>query len=118
MGKRTGGSVQVVQVEDEEGNTEVFTSQADIHEAIWGNIHRKRFHLAEAAPICNAPLREVFGYNADTEAGEAVLAGTYEFDPDFDEATKRICEEVAVIREEIPSNSVDPIIRRGEWSKF
>ncbi len=118
MGRKTGGSVQAVQVEDKEGNTETFTSQEDIHEAIWSNIHRKRFHLAEAAPICNTPLREVFGYNADTEAGEAVLAGTYEFGPDFDEATKRICKEVAMIQEEVPRNSVDTIIRRGEWSKF
>jgi hypothetical protein len=118
MGKTTGGSVQTVQVEDDEGNIEVFTSQEEIQEAIWNNIHRKRFHLAEAAPICNSPLREIFGYNANTEAGEDVLAGTYDFDPEFDDATKRICEEVASIRATIPRDSVNTIIRRGEWSNF
>ena len=79
MGKKTGGSVQAVQVEDAEGNIEVYSTQADIHEAIWSNINCKRFFLAEEAPICNSPLREIFGYNADTEAGEEVLSGTYEF---------------------------------------
>ena len=53
MGRSTGGSVQAVQVEDEEGNTQLFTTQEEVHEAIWSNVHRKRFFLAEAAPICD-----------------------------------------------------------------
>jgi hypothetical protein len=73
LGKRSGGSVQTVQVEDGEGNTEVFSTQDEVHEAIWSNIHRKRFYLAEESPICNGSLRETFGYNAETLAGEDVL---------------------------------------------
>ncbi len=110
MGKKSGGSVQAVQVEDTEGNIEVLNTQADIHEAIWSNIHHKRFYLAEEAPICNSPLHEIFGYNGDTEAGEEVLSGTYEFEPGFDDATRRICQEVAAIREVAPADSVDDIV--------
>jgi hypothetical protein len=118
MGKKSGGSVQAVQVEDTEGNIEVFHTQADIHEAIWSNIHRKRFYLAEEAPICNSPLREAFGYNADTEAGEEVLSGTYEFEQGFDDATRRICQEVAAIRAVVPEDSVDAIVRKEDWSNY
>jgi hypothetical protein len=118
MGKKSGGSVQAVQVEDTEGNIEVLNTQAEIHEAIWSNIHRKRFYLADEAPICNSPLREIFRYNADTEAGEEVLSGTYEFEPGFDDATMRICQEVAAIREVVPADSVDAIVRKGDWSSY
>ncbi len=54
MGKKSGGSVQAVQVEDTEGNIDVFNTQADIHEVIWSNIHRKRFYLAEDATVLYA----------------------------------------------------------------
>ena len=72
----------------------------------------------EAAPICNSPLREIFGYNVDTEAGEEVLSGTYAFKPEFDDSTRRICQEVAAIWEVIPVDSVNAIVQRGEWSSF
>jgi hypothetical protein len=41
MGKQHGVSVQSVQVEDEEGNTEVFSTQEEVHKAIWSNIYQK-----------------------------------------------------------------------------
>jgi hypothetical protein len=85
MKKKTCGSVQMVQVKDDEGNAEVFLSQEEIHEAIWSNIHQKWFYLAEEAPICNGPLQEVFGYNADTIAGEEVLDRLYWYGPNFNE---------------------------------
>ncbi len=83
MQKQMGGSVQAVQMEAEDGKVIKFTSQAEVHEAIWSNIHWKQFYLAKEAPICNGPLREEFGYNVDSEVGEEVLEGTYEFDADF-----------------------------------
>ena len=118
MKKQSGGSVRVVQVEDDEGELVEFTSQAEVHEAIWSNIHRKRFFLAEEAPICNTPLREEFGYNADTEAGEEVLEGVFQFDEEFDEHTRDIMEETSRTRAIIPKNSVDDIIRSGCWGSF
>ena len=98
MKKQLGGSVRVVQVEDDEGELVEYTSQAEVHEAIWCNIHRKRFYLAEEAPICNTPLREEFGYNANSEAGEEVLEGVFQFDEEFDEHTRDILEETARTR--------------------
>ncbi len=118
LGKQTGGSVQAVQIVDGEGNTEVFSTQAEVHEAIWSNIHRQRFFLAEEAPICNGPLREMFGYNADTLIGDEILDGSFAFDRDFDDATRGLCTEVAEIREKIPEDSVADIVRRGEWGSF
>jgi hypothetical protein len=41
MGIQHGGSVRSVQVEDEEGNIEVFSTREEVHKAIWSNIHRK-----------------------------------------------------------------------------
>jgi hypothetical protein len=90
MRKHRGGSVQAVQVEPEDGDLIEFTMQAEVHEAIWSNIHQKQFYLAEEAPICNGPLRDEFGYNIDSEVGEEVLEGAYRFGADFDEHTKDI----------------------------
>ena len=90
MASWKGGSVHLVQVEDAEGNVKVLSTQQEVHEAIWSNIHRTRFFLAEEAPICKGTLRETFGYNADTEAGDEVLDGTFWYDQDFDQPTKDI----------------------------
>ena len=118
MKKQSGGSVRVVQMEDGEGELVEYTTQAEVHDAIWNNIHRKRFYLAEEAPICQAPLREEFGYNADSEVGEEVLEGTYQFGEDFEEYTREIMEEVAHTRAIIPKDSVDDTIRAGSWGDF
>jgi len=62
MGKSRGRSVSMVQVEDTTGNIVEHTTQQTIHAAIWDEIHRKRFFLAEEAPICQGRLRGEFGY--------------------------------------------------------
>ena len=74
-------------------------------EAIFTNIHQKRFFLAEAAPICSRPLCGQFGYNATLRTAKAILDDTYEFPPNFDQATKEILLECARIRVMIPINS-------------
>jgi len=60
-------------------------------------------------------MREAFGYLATTIAARQVLAGTYQFPPDFDEATKELCVACAAIRLGVPANSVDTKIKREEW---
>jgi hypothetical protein len=66
MKYQRGRSVQVVQVEQEDGVIREYKGQEDVHFAIQSNIHRKRFYLAKLAPICAGTLQEEFGYNADT----------------------------------------------------
>ena len=97
MAAWTGGSVQSVQVEDTEGNVEVFCTQQEVHGAIWRSIYQKQFFLAEEAPICKGTLQEVFRYNADMRAGDEVLEGSFWYDPDFNKSTKEICEELVKI---------------------
>ena len=43
MATWTGRGVHSVQVEDFEGNVEVLSTQQEVHNAIWSNIHRKHF---------------------------------------------------------------------------
>jgi hypothetical protein len=69
-----------------------------VQKAIFDNIHCKRFVLSEAAHICNRELRRAIGYNATTDTAKAILAGTYEYPPNFDQATREICEEYTRIQ--------------------
>jgi hypothetical protein len=39
-----------------------YMGQDKVHTAIWSNIHRKRFNLADQALICAGMLQEEFGY--------------------------------------------------------
>jgi hypothetical protein len=64
LGKPRGGACFKVQVEKEDRMIDEFTDKDDLHQEIWDNIHRKRFILAEDAPLCSGPLRGQFGYNA------------------------------------------------------
>jgi hypothetical protein len=116
MGKSRNGSVRRVLVEnDKEGTLTEHTTQASVEEAIFNNIHRKRFTLAEAAPACNGRLRGLFGYNAATVTAERILNGSYTYPIEFDTATKEICEECARIRLKVPKDSVNLSISSNEW---
>jgi hypothetical protein len=107
----------LVQLKDEEGNVTEFNTQSEVQEAIWSEVHQSRYHLAEEAPICNGRLRGEFGYNATSAAARAVLAGEYESGDDFEEATKRLMESIADIRQTVPEDSVDKIITREIWQQ-
>ena len=46
-------------------------------ERVTHNEIRPRINKAGSRPICNGPLFELLGYNADTEAGMEILEGTF-----------------------------------------
>ncbi len=94
MGKTCPGSVcRVLDKNKAQQDTLTeHTMQELAQQAIFDNIHRKRFILAKAAPICNRQLRGQFGYNAITITAKAVLNGTYEYQLSFDQAAKKICK--------------------------
>jgi hypothetical protein len=62
-GKHSSGLCFKVQVLQEDGGVLEHTSQDDLQNAIWTNIHRKRFYLVEEAPLCSGNMRGIFGYN-------------------------------------------------------
>jgi hypothetical protein len=98
MGKARNGSVRRVLVESNvEGTLMEFTTKEAVEEAIFTNIHWKRFYLAETTPACNGRLRGLFGYNAAMVTAERILHGTYDYPDDFDQATREICKECAKI---------------------
>jgi hypothetical protein len=66
--------------------------------------------------MCFGPLRGVFGYNSVTSTAMAILEGTYHYPPEFDEATKEILQECALICLRVPKNSVSTTITSGDWS--
>ncbi len=78
MGKSRSSSVRHVLVEDkEQGTLTEHLTQELVQKAIFNNIHWKRFFLAEAAPACNGPLQELFGYNAVMITAQRILNRTY-----------------------------------------
>jgi hypothetical protein len=103
-----GGSPTTDQVPRNGSDDQVneHTNQATVHEAIWVNIHYKQLYLAKEAPICQGQLRTDFGYNAATQVAADILEGRYAFPEDFNEATRELCEECALIRKIIPKNLV------------
>jgi hypothetical protein len=63
LGKHIQGqSVHEVQVEDGIGSILEFDTQEGVQNAIFNEVHQKRYNLAEEAPICKGPLRGQFGY--------------------------------------------------------
>jgi hypothetical protein len=96
-----------------------FDTKDTVQEAIFNEVHRKRYNLAEEAPICQGVLRGQFGYTATSSTAQSVLDGTYKFLPlpDMDAATKELFEEIAHIRTLVPSDSVDGVISRERWQQ-
>ena len=52
LGKKRGRSIQSVQVEESLDHTVEHNTQETVQEAIWDEVHCKRFYLAEQPPIC------------------------------------------------------------------
>jgi hypothetical protein len=118
MGKARSGSVRKVLIKDEDSGTLTeHAMQESVQQAIFDNIHRKRFYLAEAAPACNGQLRRLFGYNATTITAKRILEGNYPYPEDFDQAPREICEECARIRLLVPPNSLNLSITRHDWRR-
>jgi hypothetical protein len=117
LGKPQGGACFKVQVEKEDGTIDEFTDKDDLHQAIWDNIHRKRFILAEDAPLCSGPLCGQFGYNAVSLTARSILNGTYSYPPDFHKATKEILMECARIRLTVPKDLVNTSITPEDWER-
>ncbi len=63
IGKHVRGrSVRAVQVEDGAGGVLDFDTEEAVQDAIFNEVHRKRYNLAEEAPICQGTLCSQFGY--------------------------------------------------------
>ena len=117
MGKKRGARPRRVLVENphREGELLEYDTRHTMQEVVFNNVHRKRFFLAKAAPICQEPLCGLFGYNLDTETARAILAGTYDYPEYFDQATKELCQECTRLREIIPENSIHTVITTVQW---
>jgi hypothetical protein len=48
---------------------------------------------------------------------QQILDGMYPYPPDFDQATKEICEECARIRMMIPQDSLNTTIIKNDWKQ-
>ncbi len=50
----------------------------------------------------------------DREAGEDVLADTFNYGEDYEEATHDICHEVVMIWEIVPKDLIEEIVQKGD----
>jgi hypothetical protein len=92
-----GHSATSDEVEDGNGKILDFDTQEGVQNAIFNEMHRKGYNLAEEAPICKGSLRGQFRYMLTLPMAWSVLDGSYDFPPDIDEATKELFEECAKI---------------------
>ena len=94
-----------------------FDIEEAVQDAIFNEVHWKRYNLAEEAPICQGTLRGQFGYTATSLTAQSVLDGTYDFPPDMDDATRELFEEIAHIRSKMPADSVNGLILQECWQQ-
>lgn len=104
-----------MQVKQVDGSIQEATTERSVQEVIWDNIHGKRFHLVEQAPICKGKLRGDSGYMANTPAAQAVLQGSYVCPEETDEGTRNLFEEIARLCRIVPKNSVSTKITQQRW---
>ena len=104
-----------VHVEDENGQITEYSTQQEVQSVVWDKIHQECYHMAEEAPICQGRLREDFGYNADTPAGDKVLEGSYHFPGIPHDGTTLLFQAIAEIHKHIPKNSISSVINRNIW---
>ena len=72
MGQNRTPAPTMAETIDAEGKQVQCTTQELVEAVIHGEIS-PRFSRAGSTPICNGPLFELLGYNADTEGGVEIL---------------------------------------------
>ncbi len=86
-----------MQVEDGAGRVINYKTEESVQDAIFNEVHRKRYNLVEESPSCQGVLRGQFGYISTSPSAQTILDGTYDFPPDIDKATKELFVEIAQI---------------------
>ena len=109
MTKPMGRSARTVQASTEDGGVVDLTVQDKVENTIWDRIHKKMFHIAEEAPICQGQLQGYFGYLANTPATSQILSGTYKYPPRCDLETQELQQEYEIIHGIVPKNLVSSI---------
>ncbi len=82
----------LVEDEHQEGMLTKNITQEMVQAATFDNIQRKSFFLKEDNPICSGPLWGQFRYNTITKTAKGILVGQFIYPPEFDQATREICE--------------------------
>ena len=93
------------------------TTREAVEEAIHNEISL-RFSRAKSAPMCNGPLFELLGYNADTEAGAQILEGTFVPPPGIETATILILNNIVMIWAEMGEGKVSITITREDFQHY
>ena len=113
LGKIRTPAPTIVETEEDTGRVQHHTKEGVetvIHEEL-----NTRFNRASSAPVCNGPLFELLGYNADTNAGMEILEGTFTPPKDTDPATIIILNEIARIYKLMGEGKVSIIITKEDF---
>ena len=115
MEKPMGRSASTFQASTKDGGIVDFVGKDKVENAIWDIIHKKRFHIAEKAPIYQGQLRGDFGYLANTPATIQVLSGIYNYPPGCDTATQELLQKCDIIRHIVPKDAVSTTFQIKSW---
>ena len=116
LGKVRSPAPTMVETEGDTGRAQHRTK-----EGVESAIHEEldaRFDRASSAPICNGPLFELLGYNADTKAGMEILEGTFIPPKGTDPATVIILNEIARIYKLMGEGEVSIIITKEDFQHY
>jgi hypothetical protein len=90
-------SVWAVQVKDGAGGVIDYKTKESVQEAIFNEVHWKRYNLAKEVLICQGAVRGQFGYISTSSTAQTVLDVTYNFPPHMDKTTKELFVEITQI---------------------
>ena len=117
IGQKRTSAPTMVKTIDSDGKWVQCTTKESAEAAIHGEIS-PRFGRAGGTPICNGPLFELLGYNADTEAGAEILEGVFEPPPETDPATVIVLKEIARIWRLMGNGEVSVIITKEDFKHY
>jgi hypothetical protein len=117
-GKKHTRCATSVQVKEQPGIFSELSTKETVEDAIFREVHDKRYTLAKEAPICSGKLFDNFGYGANTPASKAVLDGTYQPPPNSDTATAELFDKIAAIRRIVPKDLASPVIMPKQWKRY
>ena len=114
MGKTRTPAPTMVETVDEDETVTQYRTKDGVERAIHSKIG-PRFSRTGSVAICNGPLFEMLGYNADTKAGMEILEGTFKQPTGADPATVIILNEISRIWRLVGNREVSIVITKEDF---
>ena len=117
FGKKKGNPPSRIAVPCETGPDPIFSKRDQVEQVAADHL-TERYMSAHSSPFASGRLLDDVGHTGDGPAVKDILRGTYDFPPDYDDASKQLCIEASRIFSKTAEDMIQTFIERETFQDW